>query len=213
MTEHHLETTVTGRYLVETPKSSGSLPLLAGFHGYGQTAEDELALLSQIPGSERFARCSIEALHPFINAKSKPGASWMTGREREIRITENVRYVDAVLERVIAELPVDGRLVLHGFSQGAAMACRTAVLGRHAVAAVLLLGGDLPPELGDLTRMRVVHLGRGERDRLYRQKRFESDCARLREAGIEPMVCEYTGGHAPTEEYCEAAGRFLSAMS
>lgn len=213
MNEHHLETTVTGRYLVEAPRGSGPFPLLAGFHGYGQTAEDELALLRQIPGSERFAVCSIEALHPFINAKGKPGASWMTGRERELRIAENVRYVNAAIGRVMAELPVNGQLVLHGFSQGAPMACRTALLGRHAVTAVLLLSGDIPPELGDLARMRAVHIGRGERDRLYRQERFESDCARLREAGIVPMVCEYAGGHSPTGEYFEAAGRFLSAMS
>ncbi|HHE08024.1 MAG TPA: phospholipase [Chlorobaculum parvum] len=212
MTEHHLETAITGRYLVEAPEGSGPFPLLAGFHGYGQTAEDELALLRQIPGSERFARCSIEALHPFINAKGKPGASWMTGCEREIRITENVRYVDTALDRVITEIPVDSRLVLHGFSQGVGMACRTAVLGRHTVTAVMFLGGDIPPELDDLAWMRAVHIGRGERDHLYRQERFDSDCARLRVDGIEPTACQYTGGHAPTEKYFKAAGKFLDAM-
>ena len=212
MSEHHLETSVSGRYLVEVPDGDGPFPLLAGFHGYGQTAEEELALLHQISGSDRFARCSIEALHPFINSKGQPGASWMTRRDRELRIAENVRYVDAVIGRVMAELPVDGRLVLHGFSQGAGMACRAAVLGRHAVSAVMLLGGDIPPELNDLARMCTVHLGRGERDRLYRQERFDSDVDRLQEAGIEPVVSLYAGGHAPTDEYFEAAGRFLAAM-
>jgi len=212
MSEHHLETSVSGRYLVEVPDADGPFPLLAGFHGYGQTAEDELELLRKIPCSEPFVLCSIEALHLFINSKGQPGASWMTRRDRELRIAENVRYVDAVIGRVMAELPVDGRLVLHGFSQGAGMACRAAVLGRHAVSAVMLLGGDIPPELNDLARMCTVHLGRGERDRLYRQERFESDCERLREAGIDPTVCEYAGDHVPTDDYFKAAGRFLTMM-
>jgi len=212
MTEHHLETTVSGRYLVEAPDGDGSFPLLAGFHGYGQTAEDELALLRKIPGAERFVITSIEALHPFINPKGQLGASWMTRRNRELRIAENVRYVDAVIERVMNEIAFDGRLVLHGFSQGAGMACRAAVLGRHEVSAVMLLGGDIPPELDDLKRMRAVHLARGEQDHFYRQKQFDSDVTRLQEAGIEPVVSLHDGGHTPTDEYFEAAGQFLAAM-
>jgi predicted esterase len=212
MIERHLEATVTGRYLVEAPDGDGPFPLLAGFHGYGQTADDELELLRNIPGSERFALCSIEALHPFINAKGQPGASWMTRRDRELRITENVRYVDAVIERVMAKLPVDGRLVLHGFSQGAGMATRTALLGMHPVSGVMLLGGDIPPELDDLARMQAVHLARGDHDHFYRKKQLDLDVLRLREVGIEPSVCEYAGGHGPTGEYFEAAGRFLAGI-
>jgi predicted esterase len=212
MQEHHLETTVSGRYLVATPDSDSPMPLLAGFHGYGQTAEDALALLRNIPGSERCIRLSVEALHPFMNAKGEPGGCWMTRRDRERRITENVSYVDAVIGQVIAELPFDGRLVLHGYSQGAGMACRAALLGRHPVAGVMLLGGDIPPELDNLAGMRAVHIGRGYRDHCYRRIQLDSDVARLREAGIEPSVCEYAGGHGPTAEYFEAAGRFLTGM-
>jgi predicted esterase len=212
MQEHHLETTVSGRYLVEAPDGDGPFPVLAGFHGYGQLAEDELAMLRQIPGSGGWIRLSIEALHPFINQKGQPGASWMTRRGRELRIAKNVRYADAVVGRVMAVLPVDGRLVLHGYSQGAGMACRAAVLGRHPVAGVMLLGGDIPPELGDLGRLNAVHLGRGDHDRFYPKKHFENDLQRLRENGIEPSLCEYAGGHTPTDEYFESAGRFLQAF-
>lgn len=213
MQEHHLETTVSGRYLVESPDAGGPFPLLAGFHGYGQTAEDELELLRNITGSDGWIRLSIEALHSFINAKGQPGASWMTRCDRELRIAENVRYVDAVIERVMAEQPVDGRLVLHGFSQGAGMACRTVVLGCHPVVGVMLLGGDIPPEIDDCSRMRAVHIGRGDRDRFYPQKRFEADFARLREAGVDTMENPYRGAHGPTAEYFDDAGRFLAGMA
>ncbi|MGC8774040.1 MAG: alpha/beta hydrolase [Chlorobaculum sp.] len=212
MQEHHLETTVSGRYLVESPDGVGPFPLLAGFHGYGQTAEDELELLRNIPGSGGWIRLSIEALHPVINAKGQPGASWMTRRDRERRIAENVRYVDAVIGKVREKLPHDGRLVMHGFSQGAGMASRAALLGRHAVNAVMLLGGDIPPELDDLGRMGNVHLGRGDHDHLSPQKLFDSDVIRLRDAGIDPAIMLFRGGHGPTGGYFEDAGRFLGGM-
>ncbi|NTW54689.1 MAG: phospholipase [Chlorobaculum sp.] len=212
MQEHHLETTVSGRYLVEALEGDGPFPLLAGFHGYGQTADDELELLRQIPGSERWIRLSIEALHPFMNARGQPGASWMIRRDRELRITENVLYVDAVIAKVMAELPVDGRLVMHGFSQGACMASRASLQGRHPVAGVMLLGGDIPPEYSDLARMRAVHLARGDNDHFYRQKHFENDLRRLRENGIEPSLTLFLGGHAATADYFDAAGRFLNSI-
>ncbi|HHE32166.1 MAG TPA: phospholipase [Chlorobaculum parvum] len=212
MSEHHLETSVSGRYLVEAPDGESLFPLLVGFHGYGQTAEDELELLREISRSEPFVLCSIEALHPFINPKGQPGASWMTRRDRKLRIAENVCYVDAVIGILINKLAFDGRLVLHGFSQGVGMACRTAVLGRHAVSAVMFLGGDIPPELTDLALMRAVHLGRGDCDSLYPQKRFEADVVRLREGGIKPRVSLYDGGHYPNGEYFEDAERFLGAI-
>ncbi|NTW33761.1 MAG: phospholipase, partial [Bacteroidetes bacterium] len=98
------------------------------------------------------------------------------------------------------------------YSQGAGMACRAALLGRHPVTGVLLLGGDIPSEHDDLARMRAVHIGRGDHDHFYRKKLFDSDLARLQEAGIEPMVLEYAGGHAPTAEYFDAAGRFLDGF-
>jgi predicted esterase len=145
MQEHRIETSVQGRYLVRKPSGGGQVPLLAGFHGYGQTAEDELALLGSIRGSDRWLLCSIEALHPFYNTRGEAGSCWMTSRDRELRIAENIRFVDAVLDRIRASCPAGGPLVLHGFSQGAGMACRAALLGRHPSSALMLLGGDIPP--------------------------------------------------------------------
>ncbi|HWR02092.1 MAG TPA: hypothetical protein VN371_09535 [Chlorobaculum sp.] len=212
MQEQHIETTVSGRYLVEAPVGEAPFPILAGFHGYGQTAEEQMELMRRIPGSDKWLLCSIEALHPFMNVRGDPGACWMTRRDRELRIAENVRYVDAVLEHVRRDYPVTGTLVLHGFSQGVAMACRAAMLGKHPVTAVMLLGSEMPPELDALGRMGNVHLGRGDSDRFYPQERFEADAARLRDADVRVDVIAYHGGHSPEEEYLVSAGRFLLAI-
>ena len=212
MPEQHIETTVSGRYLIEAPVGEGPLRILAGFHGYGQTAEEEMELLRQMQGSDNWLRCSIEALHPFMNVKGDPGACWMTRRDRDLRIAENVRYIDAVLERVMQDYPVSGTLVLHGFSQGVAMASRVAMLGKHSVSGVMLLGSELPPELDALGRMGKVHLGRGDSDRFYPQEKFEADTVRLREADVPVELIRYHGGHSPEEDYFVSAGRFLQAI-
>ena len=46
MTEHTIETRTHGRYLV-APAGAPDAPLLVGFHGYSETAEEELERYSQ----------------------------------------------------------------------------------------------------------------------------------------------------------------------
>jgi predicted esterase len=211
MQEYHIDTTVSGRFLVE-PSSCKPSPLLVGFHGYGQTAEDEIALLRQIPGSCDWLCCSIEALHPFYNAKGNLGACWMTSRERERCICENVRYADAVIKCVKISYAVSEVLVFQGFSQGTAMACRAALLGGHRASGVMLLGGDIPPELEVSGGIGRVHLARGSIDRFYPQEQYERDAVRLLDAAVTFDSCLYKGSHWANEEYFKAAGEFLRSF-
>ena len=212
MQEDIVQSSEKGRYLLRPPSYSGTAPLLAGFHGYGQTAEDEFNLLCSIPGAERWHCCSIEALHYIETPAGNQGASWMTTRDRDQHIEANVRYVDAVIDRIKALYSVNDILVFHGFSQGTGMACRAALLGRYQAAHIMLLGGDIPPELAVNGRMGSVHLARGSRDRLYSQERYERDAARLQECGIEVVTSEFIGGHRANDAYFKAAGEFLEGV-
>jgi predicted esterase len=211
MQEYAFQTAVKGRYLLRSPSCAGPAPLLVGFHGYGQIAEDELALLSAIPGSDRWLCCSIEALHSFYTPQGTAGTSWMTSRHREQRIEENVRYVNGVIECVREHHSVSDQLVFHGFSQGVAMACRAAVLGRFRPFGLMILGGDIPPELELSGRLTRVHLARGNRDRIYSQEQYERDSATLHHAGVPFSTTLFSGGHRADEEYLAAAGEFLSS--
>jgi predicted esterase len=213
MQEHRVSARVSGRCLIAAPVGAGPFPLLAGFHGYGQTAEDGMELLQRIPGSEGWITCAVEALHPFMNAKGEPGASWMTRRDRDFRIAENVAYVDTVLAEVRAAYPASGTIVLHGFSQGVGMACRAAVLGCHRVSAVMLVGGDVPPELEWLEPMHSVHLARGDRDCIYPEESFVCDMERLAGSGVHVRDAVFRGSHAPNDAYHVEAGRFLAAVA
>ncbi|HBL31234.1 MAG TPA: phospholipase [Acidobacteria bacterium] len=210
----HIATQVHGRYLVEAPASvpeGTKVPLLVGFHGYGETAEKHMAELRKIPGAGQWALCAVQALHPFYNRTGEVIAGWMTRQDRELAIADNIRYVAAVIADLQRTLPVDDRLVVLGFSQGAAMAYRAAAGSGHPCRGVVVLGGDVPPEVDsqDLAGFPPVLLGRGSSEEWYDAAKMEHDVELLQKKGIDVRPVVFTGGHEWTNEFRAAAGEFL----
>ncbi len=212
--EREIAALVHGRYLLEIPAEPEGCPLLVGFHGYGENAEKHLEELRRLPGSSRWALCAVQALHPFYNRTGDVIASWMTRQQRERAILDNLRYVASVVAEVKRELPVSERLAYLGFSQGAAMAYRAAAGSGHACRGVVVLGGDLPPELEsrDFGHFPPVLLGRGTSEQWYDAAKMEHDVEFLRGKGIDVRPCVFEGGHEWTGEFRAAAGRFLDEM-
>src|SRR5438128_1433642 len=102
-----------GRYLVVPPQSSGPVPVLVGFHGYGETAGTQLDRLRAIPGSEEWLVVSIQGLHRYYQRRTNEVvASWMTRQDRELAIADNVAYVTSVVEAVGRDYAAAGALVL-----------------------------------------------------------------------------------------------------
>ena len=200
-----------GYYILKTARGSATAPLLVGFHGYGESAETELSRLESIPGIESWLLCSIQALHPFYNRRTNEVvASWMTRLNREQAIQDNLAYVSDVLDQVRSEFSVGPVAVYTGFSQGVAMACRTAVQGRPCQG-LILLGGDIPPEVKAEPEASLppVLLGRGRQDEWYTEAKMAGDLEFLagRKVPVEPVVCR--AGHAWNDDFREAAGAFL----
>jgi poly(3-hydroxybutyrate) depolymerase len=205
--EASIAATVHGRYLVVPPDHPGPAPLLAGFHGYAEDAEAQLARLRAIPESNRWLCVSIQALHRFYERRSsRVVASWMTRQNRDEAIADNVAYVAACLKAVSAAWPVMPGIVFAGFSQGVAMAFRSAANTAGDVA-VIAVGGDVPPELEPpaLQRISAALMIRGVNDTLYNEEQFVKDQRRL------PQSCalEFDAGHEWSTEMSAAAGRFL----
>jgi len=211
----HLETPTHGRVLYDDA-AGPSAGLIAAFHGYGQSAEDMLADVRQIPGVERWRIASVQALHRFYARDQQTVvASWMTRQDREFAIADNLDYVGKVIDRLEARAPA---LVFAGFSQGASMAYRVARLGRHRAAGVIALGGDIPPEVrepagpGDRQgRWPPVLIGAGVRDTWFNQ-RLNGDIAFLTSHAIAHEIVRFDGGHEWTGEFRDAAGRWLAAL-
>ena len=212
---HTLQTRIAGRYLVRTPTDPGPAPVLVGFHGYGENAQHHLDELIRFPETDKWLVVSVQALHRFYERKSGTVvASWMTSQDREPMIVDNLHYVDAVLESVQSSHETTSVVVYSGFSQGAAMAYRAATRGRIRPAAIITLGGDVPPELRDDDGLRWPHalVGRGSEDPFYSHTKMEDDLAFLRATNgtVESVV--FAGGHHFHDDFRRAAGRLLSSV-
>ena len=204
----NIETRIHGRVLVrEAPDAAA---VVVGFHGYMETAEIQLARLEALEISARTTLVSVQGLHRFYRGRSQDVvAGWMTRQDRDAMIADNIEYGDRVLDLVAPPgLPV----FTAGFSQGVAMAFRTATRGRRRAAAVVAVGGDVPPELlqdGALAFPPVL-LGRGERDDWYTAAKLEADARALRARQVEVETVVHPGGHDWTGEITAAASTFLS---
>ena len=213
VTARTIPATTHGRYLVIPPAAAGPAPLLVGFHGYAEAAEAQLDRLRAIPGADTWTIASVQALHRFYRGRTDDVvAGWMTRQDRDLAIADNIAYVNAVVDALAREFPLNRALVFAGFSQGVSMSFRAAASSTRPVTGVVVCGGDVPPELdaASLGRVRAVLIGRGVRDEWYTSRQLASDVARLREAGVGLADLEFEGGHEWSAPFADAAAAFLS---
>ena len=207
-----IATTLHGRYLLERAADSPARLLLVGFHGYAQNAQAILEPMRSI-APRGAALVAVGALHRFYSrSQQQVVASWMTREDRELMLEDNLEYAGRVIDAARAEAATaDARLLLVGFSQGAAMAWRAAAA---RAAAGLARGGDIPPELtaAQLAAVPTALVGAGERDDWYTRPKHESDLARLAEAGCPAQSCAFDGGHEWSPAFIEACQRFVKGL-
>src|ERR1041384_2106421 len=113
---HIVETKTHGRYLIRR----GSGHCLIGFHGYGETAEKNLANIESL-GLD-WTLVAVQGLHRFYSRNNDIAATWMTREDRDYAKVDNIEYVRRVVDAV---KPYD-TLAFVGFSQGGVMAYRAA---------------------------------------------------------------------------------------
>jgi len=208
--------------LVEEPASADPRGCLIGFHGYGQTADDMLAELRQIPGASDWRLVSVQALHRFYaRDHQRVIASWMTKEDRDLAIADNVEYIDRVVAAILSSAGATANgsdaplIVFLGFSQGASMAYRAALLGSHRANGVIALAGDVPPELRQAPSASLppVLIGAGADDGWYDAAKLAADVELLTSRGVTPRVVRFAGGHEWTAEFRTAASDWLARLN
>ncbi len=128
------------------------------------------------------------------------GASWMTKEDRDAEIEDYVRYLDLVAARVLAGVPGQPRIEVHGFSQGTATACRWVAFGNHLASRLMLWSGLVPPDLpldryGPVLNRSGLEMAFGSRDRFILPPDVDREQARLAAAGLTPHIHRFDGGH------------------
>ena len=129
-------------------------------------------------------------------------------------IDDNVRYAAAVISEVRRRERTSGVLALAGFSQGVAMAYRAAARCGFPCHGLVALAGDVPPDAAASAApgFPPVLLGRGTEDQWYDEGKMKADLATLENMGAAVETCVFDGGHDWTEEFFQAAGRFLAGV-
>lgn len=214
MDVHAVPTITHGRVLVQEARAVARRGVLVGFHGYMESAKIQMDRLQAIPDAAAWTLVSIQGLHRFYRGRSEDVvASWMTREDRELAIADNLAYVAAALDQVPHDPST--RVVYTGFSQGVAMAFRAGLRGALPAAAIVAVGGDVPPELEEDPSLRfpAVLFARGSRDEWLTEAKFEKDLAALlsRTVAVEPLV--YDGAHEWNPVVSGAIGAFLSRIS
>lgn len=204
-----IETRTHGRVLISSPAHVPARGAIVGFHGYGQNADIMLDELRRIPGANAWQLVSVQALHPFYTRNDQAVvASWMTRQDRETAIADNTAYVNRA---VATAIPDDTRsLVFVGFSQGASMAARMAARSSRRADGLIMLGGDIPPDVKDdpLATLPPVLIGAGSTDVWY-QTLVDADVQFLDRKGVQHQVVRFAGGHEFTAEFRSAVGGWL----
>jgi predicted esterase len=215
MQTHTIAATTHGRYLSLDAGDDRPAGLLVGFHGQSETAAIQMAHLEAIRNTRPWLLVSIQGLNRYYTRKGDVVAAWMTREDRDVAIEDNLAYVRSVIEQVRAALPdPPARLVYCGFSQGTAMAYRAAVFGGYPCDGLIILAGDLSPDVvPHARRLPPVLLGRGAREEWYTQAKARVDLDHFAAAGVPVVEHVFDDGHVRHPSFVAAAGAFLDQLA
>lgn len=216
---HHLTVPRTSRYYLLGDRE-GAVEIWFVLHGYSQLAANFARWFEPAmrPGRLIVAPEGLSRAYFEEQGTRRVGASWMTKEDREAEMMDYVRYLDLLADEVLGELPPRPRVEVHGFSQGTATACRWVAFGRHPIQRLVLWGGTVPPDL-DLDRFDTALRGGafkviiGDNDPFIGAEHVAAERARLKGAGLNFSIHEFSGGHrVDTETLRGLAGEEAGAM-
>lgn len=195
--EHRIEVARTARYYCMGGHADPAEVWMV-LHGYGYLARRFMRAFRPI-ADDRRRIVAPEGLSRFYydGVRGHVGASWMTAEDRQAEIADYVRYLDEVHRATGTER---ARMVVLGFSQGAATAARWACMGTADVSRLILWGGSVPPDLDiDLYRDRLnamnLQLVLGDSDEYADADSVAAERQRLVDGGISYTPVRYPGRH------------------
>lgn len=206
---HHLRTARTARYYTLGGDAPDHASVWFVLHGYGQLAGQFVRFFSDLASPNRLI-VAPEAMNRFYligvehaPASERPvGATWMTREDRASEIADYVEYLDTLHDEITAPMgATKPRVVVLGFSQGAATATRWVTHGRTRIDRLILWGGLIPPDT-DLSKGHAtlkhapLTIVVGERDHYVTSAMLTDETARLDAAKIPFDLVKFDGGHA-----------------
>ena len=203
--EFHIQVGRTARYRLLGTPSPRIREVWFVLHGFAQLAEFFVRGFEALDDGARLI-VAPEALNRFYldhnvyhgSPKARVGATWMTREDRDADIRDYVGYLDALHEHVLSLVP-SHRLIVLGFSQGVATACRWMALGKSRAATLVLWSGPMPIDLSaeattPLQQMRIIRV-MGNADDMGTPEAMRAEDTRFAAMGLTAETVRFAGGH------------------
>ena len=198
---HHLKVGRTARYFTQG-EIEGASEVWFVLHGYSMLAASFLQWFAPVavPGRLLVAPEGLSRSYFEEKGGRRVGASWMTKEDRDAEIEDYMLYLDRLAERIRLSVAGEPRVEVHGFSQGAATACRWIGYGSLRPDRLVVWGSKLPPDLpldrvGDRLTRAGLTICIGSRDKYISPTDMDEEIARLAAAGLHPVLHRFEGGH------------------
>ncbi len=171
-------------------------------HGYGYLARQFIAKFETLCDAATVI-VAPEGLSRFYLSgfAGRVGACWMTKDGREDEIDDYVRYLDQVYDNVLGREPRENlKVIVLGFSQGAAAGARWVAFGKSAVHRLILWAGLVPPEFSTKQSFRKLAargltLVAGREDELATPDRITQHLDVLKSCHVPFTFLQFDGGH------------------
>ncbi len=169
-------------------------------HGQGQLASYFLKKFEPIQSTSRCIIAPEGLSKYYLNGLSgRVGASWMTKENRLVEIDNYINYLNQLYHQLIPSRSTI-KVVLFGFSQGVATACRWANQSTIRLDRLILWAGTIPPDL-DLNFAKTNYqkfsttIAYGLNDEFIGGIELEEMKVRINQLGIDPHFEIFNGKH------------------
>jgi predicted esterase len=174
------------------------------FHGYGQLAEYFIKKFEDLNPQHNSEQHYVIAPQGLSTAylesfTGRVGANWMTKHDRELDIKNNLNYLETLVKNELNEIAIaDKKLIVLGFSQGAATASRWIAYTDFEVAKFLVWGGMIAHDIDAIFYQKMkdkITLFYGDEDEFISEEGLKISLMKLEKLGISPKVIPYKGTH------------------
>ncbi len=192
----------TARYFQFGELDGNTTEVWIVLHGYGHLPEYFSRKFTPLFEARKACYIFPEGLHRFYleGNSGKVGASWMTRESRETDIADNIYLLENLMSEIRKKTKQSFRLILLGFSQGAATAMHWLVKTAVKIDQMIIWAGSIPPEI-DYKAHRERLLGPklkvflGNEDEFFDQDNENKIFGPLLEAQIPVDIYRFEGGH------------------
>lgn len=201
---NHLITSKTARYYTLGKIDQNTRYVWVVLHGYGQLAEHFIKKFECLLTPQTYI-IAPEGFHRFYlqGHTGRVGASWMTKEDRLNDIKDYVNFLENIYKQI--SLAGNARLIVLGFSQGVATACRWLEQGSINPYAFVMWAGVFPPDLqfaisaAKLKKTRVFTVY-GNNDEFIKPEDINHQINTLKTLTINYTMLQFEGNHTINKE-------------